>query len=186
MFFFKPKKKLTPDDKILFDKLTKILSFEPIKLEVYKEALRHSSSVNKKENQKNNEKLEFLGDAVLSLIVAAVLYEKFPDAKEGELTVLRSNVVCRKSLNKISNDLKINDILTYKNITQKKLQDISIGGNTVEALIGAIFLDRGYNYCEKFINRIIDMFFPDLHEIYKNNINYKSIILDYIRCFGGY
>ena len=175
LFVFRRKKKQSQDQ--LFKKnLIKILGFKVCNVQLYKEALRHSSAKKiKKGVYYNNERLEFVGDSVLSTIVSDILFKKFPEAKEGELSVFRSMLISRKSLNNIANNMMLNKIITHQNnipyIAMK-----NIGGNTFEALIGAIYYDKGYKFCTKFVSKIINLYF-DLDHIKEQNTDYKTKLL---------
>jgi ribonuclease-3 len=137
--------------------MKKILGFKPKNLEVYQKAFVHRS-VNRKDTDgfpMNYERLEFLGDAMLGTIISKHLYSKVPDGDEGYLTKMRSKIVSREHLNELGKDLNLIDFVESK-IPKSRFGD-NIHGNVFEALIGAIYLDRGYEFCEKFINkRIID------------------------------
>ncbi len=177
MFFFL--KKTGKEDKILFNKLKKIIGFKPNSLFYYKQALRHASAVVKdSERSSNNERLEFVGDAIISAIVSDILFSYFPKANEGKLSILRSTIVNRKALNQIAHDLEITELMEYRQSPVNIMKNM--GGNTFEALVGAIYFDRGYNSCIKFINAIINDFF-DLDNLIKQNPDYKSKLLQYIQ-----
>lgn len=174
-FFIFGKKKLHKDQ-IFKKKLIEILGFKTHNIHLYKEALRHSSAKKiKKDVYYNNERLEFVGDSILSAIVSDILYKKFPDAKEGELTIYRSMLISRKSLNNIANKMLLNKVITHQNnipyIAMK-----NIGGNTFEALIGAIYYDKGYKFCTKYIMKVINSNF-DLNNLKEQNTDYKSKLL---------
>ncbi|MDL2262100.1 ribonuclease III [Bacteroidales bacterium OttesenSCG-928-I21] len=179
MFFLFRKK--NPADKELKKKLTDIFGFKINGIKIYKVALRHSSANSyRKKKFDNNERLEFVGDAVFGTVVSAILYEKFPKATEGKLSVLRSIIVNRRCLNKIALQLQISQLITYRKISQYKAMK-DIGGNTLEALIGAIYFDKGYDYCFRFVNnKIIDVFF-DLDKLLAQNTDFKSKLLEYMQ-----
>ncbi|PLX08265.1 MAG: ribonuclease III [Marinilabiliales bacterium] len=175
-FFFR---RLTKKDKILFKKLEEIIGFKPNSLFYYKQALRHASVISKdSERYSNNERLEFVGDAIISAIVSDILFEYYPKANEGKLSILRSTIVNRKSLNQIAKDLGITKLLEFKQSPVNNMKNL--GGNSFEAIVGAIYYDRGYKYCIKFLNQIIDEYF-DLKNLIKQNTDYKSKLLQYIQ-----
>ncbi|MDR2834864.1 MAG: ribonuclease III [Bacteroidales bacterium] len=175
MFFFR---KLTPEEKLFSNHLQKILGFKPKNLSIYRKALTHSSVIKKNiNNNQNNERLEFIGDAIITLIVTEFLFEKFPNANEGELTVLRASIVNRKMLNKIASEYRLAKILSFKN-NNTYFHANNMLGNSFEALVGAIYFDRGYKFATKFIKNTISVFFPNLEEKYNGN-NYKSLLLIY-------
>ncbi len=152
--------------------LKDIIGFYPRKLSIYKLAFLHKSVASK-----NNERLEFLGDAILSSVVADFLYKKFPYKKEGFLTKIRSRIVSRNNLNFLAKKLKLYKFMTFLNVKDSK----NIYGNTLEALIGAIFIDKGYEKTKKFIiKKIIDKYI-DLNEIQKKDINFKSQLLELVQ-----
>jgi ribonuclease-3 len=164
-------------DKKLYKNLKALLGFNPKNLQYYKNAFRHSSaglSVDGYDN--NNERLEFVGDAIISAIISDILYEKFPKANEGKLSILRSTIVNRTSLNNIAFQLKLGDLLIYRQTRNSAMKNM--GGNTLEALVGAIYFDRGYKYCEKFVGKIVETFF-DLNKLMKQNADYKSKLLQF-------
>jgi ribonuclease-3 len=166
-------------DKILYNSIKNLLGFYPGNIYLYKVALSHKSApqVWLKGQQVNNERLEYLGDAVLSSVVADYLYKKFPYQHEGFLTEMRSRIVSRNRFNKLSLKMGLNKLIFQGNGSFSSSK--SIYGDTFEALIGAIYLDKGYNYTKKvIIKRIIDVHL-DVDEIEKTDTNYKSRILEY-------
>ena len=174
-FIFVPFKQ----DKVLYSAFKNLLGFYPRNIHLYKIALSHKSApqVWIKGQQVNNERLEYLGDAVLSSIVADYLYKKFPYQNEGFLTEMRSRIVSRNRFNKLSLKMGLNKLIFQGNGTYSSSK--SIYGDTFEALIGAIYLDRGYNFTRKVvIRRIIDVHL-DVDEIERTDTNFKSKILEY-------
>ena len=166
-------------DKILFTAIKNLLGFYPGNIYLYKVALSHKSApqVWLKGQQVNNERLEYLGDAVLSSVVADYLYKKFPHQHEGFLTEMRSRIVSRSRFNKLSLKMGLNKLIFHGNGSFSSSK--SIYGDTFEALIGAIYLDKGYNFTKKIIiKRIIDVHL-DVDEIEKTDTNFKSRILEY-------
>jgi len=166
-------------DKVLYSAIRNLFGYYPSNIRLYKVALSHKSAPQQwlKGQQVNNERLEYLGDAVLSSIVADYLYKKFPYQNEGFLTELRSRIVSRSRLHKLSLKMGI-DKLIYQGsgtFTASK----SIYGDTFEALIGAIYIDRGYDFTRNIIlRRIIDVHL-DMDEIERTDTNFKSKILEY-------
>jgi ribonuclease III len=166
-------------DKFLFTAIKNLLGFYPRNIYLYKVALSHKSApqVWLKGQQVNNERLEYLGDAVLSSVIADYLYKKFPNQNEGFLTEMRSRLVSRSRFNKLSLKMGLNNLIFQGNGTFSSSK--SIFGDTFEALIGAIYLDKGYNYTKKvIIKRIIDVHL-DVDEIEKTDTNFKSRILEF-------
>ena len=170
-------KKKNPKDEKFRRQLEGVLGFKPKELMHYRMALRHPSA-NKKQKQirYNNERLEFLGDSVISLVASAMLYERFPNAPEGILSVLRSMLVSRKSLNRVASELDLKKLMQYKET--KSNEEKNITGNSLEALVGAVYLDAGYGVSEKFVRGIFFRFF-DIDNLMKHNSDYKSRLLQY-------
>ena len=127
----------------------------------------------------NNERLEYLGDAVLDAVVAEYLFKKFPAKQEGFLTEMRSKIVSRASLNKLSMKLGFDKMVMYAKTHDKHSGFRSIGGNAFEAFTGALFLDRGYNFTYKIIVDHIILIHLDIDDIEKNDVNYKSKLLEW-------
>ncbi len=149
--------------------------FKPKKIELYKLALCHKSH-SKKGSSKNNERLEFLGDAVLDLIIADYLYEKYPSKKEGELTKMRARIVSRESLVDLAEKLGVG-----KNIPVRKQFDLpreTIIGNTLEAIFGAIYYDVGYDKCMKIGLDVIRKNL-DFEQVISVNSDYKSMLQEW-------
>ena len=136
------KKKIKSRGK-LEKKLISILGFTPKNLSLYKEALTHKSTRNR---STHNERLEFLGDAIFGSVVAEYVFKEFPLENEGFLTQTRSKIVSRKTLNHLATELNIDTVLKHQVSSNR-----SIFGNALEALIGAIFLDKGYEFTSKYI-----------------------------------
>ncbi|PKA98195.1 RNAse III [Flavobacteriaceae bacterium MAR_2009_75] len=159
--------------------ITKILGFKPKKLDIYKRAFLHRSA-NKKDNNgnpMNYERLEFLGDSMLGTIISKHLYDEVPDGDEGYLTKMRSKIVSRKHLNELGKDLGL--INFVKSRIPKSHFGENIHGNVFEALVGAIYLDRGYKYCEKFIaDRVIGPY-VDIEQLEGKVISYKSLVIEW-------
>lgn len=158
--------------------LKELLGFTPNKLSIYRLAFRHSS-INQ-EPTANNERLEYLGDAILGAIVADYLFQKFPTKKEGFLTQMRSKMVNRKTLGALGKELGINTVLEYNESEKFLKQNRTIVGNALEALIGAIYLDYGFTYTKDFV--ITEIFIPnmDMTELVKLDISYKNTLLEWI------
>ena len=166
-------------DKDLINSLKNLLGFYPSNISLYKLAFSHRSVAisNKNGISTSNERLEYLGDAVLGAIVAEYLFKKFPFKDEGFLTKMRSRIVNRKQMNKLSLKLGINNHLNY-NINNKQLGG-SINGDAMEALIGAIYMDKGYKTTADFIvNRLLKIHI-DLDEIENTDTDYKSKIIEW-------
>ncbi len=151
--------------------LKNILGFAPGKTAIYKVALSHRSNVSQADE--NNERLEYLGDAVLDAIVGDYLYRKYPLEPEGYLTEMRSKIVNRHSLNDVAVKMGLRQ-LTYYDKSSNYLKISGIFGNTLEALIGAVYLDKGYEKTKKFvIHRILGTFI-DVESLEQEEINHKN------------
>ena len=181
MLFFLRKTK----DTHIFDKsefrlqLKNMFGFKPKKLNLYEIALIHrSATFTLPDGQKvNNERLEYLGDAVINGILSDYLFEKYPDANEGFLTKVRSRIVNREILNQLAISLGINNIL-IDNVSSE-LPKKNLFGDAFEALIGAVFLDKGFEKTKKiFINYILNKHL-DLETILNTNADYKSLMLEW-------
>ncbi len=162
-----------------FMELTKILGFKPKKIKFYKKAFTHRSMNirDSKGNPFNYERLEFLGDAMLSSVIASHLYLEVPSGDEGYLTKMRSKVVSREHLNELGKDLKLIELVQSK-IPSGQFGD-NIHGNLFEALVGAIFLDKGYKYCEKFIYNRVIIPYVDIETLEGKVISYKSLLIEW-------
>lgn len=163
----------------LYRSIKNIFGFYPGNIFVYQLALRHKSATKKKINglKINNERLEYLGDAILSAVIADFLFKKFPFKNEGFLTEMRSKIVSRNSLNKLSLKLGLENLIVSDADQQYKPK--SAGGDAFEALIGAIYLDRGYYFTKRIIvNRILGLHY-DLEDLIDSEISYKSRIIEW-------
>ena len=145
-FLFRKKSKLEQENPHL-EQLFKIIKIKPRNPEVYLQALRHKSVY--ESSFQNNERLEFLGDSILDSVVAEVLYEKYPQAKEGFLTRIRSRIVSRTSLNNLGISLHLHKLLEVQ--MSREITETSLSGNALEALIGAIYIDQGFDRTNRFI-----------------------------------
>jgi ribonuclease-3 len=161
-------------NKALFVQLEHVLGFQPKQLRFYEIALTHRSSSD--EISRNNERLEFLGDAMLGAIVGEFLFRKYPNQDEGFLTEIRSRIVRRESLNAIATRMGIEKIVQY-NKYDRGLSRSHIFGNALEALIGAIYLDRGYELTRDFVLNELIKNYIDLETIEKTDTNYKNQLL---------
>ncbi len=169
-------------DKQLAKKLKSLLGFTPANLELFKLAFSHKSNSSEKSYAiQNNERLEYLGDAVLGTIVAEYLFKKYPNGNEGFLTKMRSKIVQRKSLNNIGDKMGLDMILSEFNTTRLSR---SMLGNAVEALVGAVYLERGYVRTKKFIIQKILRNYIDIHELETVDENYKSQLLEWCQKNG--
>jgi ribonuclease-3 len=167
------------EDGNFFLELKEILGFKPKTKSYYLKAFTHRSMNLKDElgNAVNYERLEFVGDAMISSVIAAYLFEQVPHGDEGYLTKMRSKVVSREHLNKLGEELRLIDLVQSR-IPTSNFGD-NIHGNLFEALVGAIYLDKGYNTCEKFIfKRVIDPH-VDIELLEGKVISYKSLLIEW-------
>lgn len=172
-FFFKKKTlPLLNEDFIFF--LKKKFGIHPVNQKLYLEAITHSSYKNIENSQYDNERLEFLGDAFISLAVANYLYKVYPDKNEGYLTQLRAKIVSRESLNKIGEDIGLQNFILYQKSSNNYK---SLVGNTFEALYGAILMDIGLEKAQKSIEEFILKSQINIDQIKEENRDYKSELL---------
>ncbi len=167
-------------DEAFFVELKKLLGFVPKNLQYYKKAFIHRS-IKKIDKTSgliiNYERLEFLGDAMLSAVIASHLFQEVPSGNEGYLTQMRSKIVSREHLNELGSDLNLIRFVK-SNISKSKFGE-NIHGNIFEALLGAIFLDRGYNYCEKFIYKRVIIPYVDVSKLEGKITSYKSLFIEW-------
>lgn len=164
--------------------LRDLLGFTPTKLSTFVLAFSHKSNNSQDKGAfalQNNERLEYLGDAVLGTIVAEYLFKKYPTADEGFLTKMRSKIVKRKSLNKIGFDMGLDEILQEYNNTRIAK---SMLGNAVEALVGAVYMDRGYDRTYEFVVRRMLHDYVDVKHLESFDDNYKSQLLEHCQKNG--
>lgn len=167
------------EDGIFFNEIEKILGFKPRNISLYQKAFTHRSA-NKLDDVGNAisyERLEFLGDAMLSSVIAAHLFNKVPTGDEGYLTKMRSKIVSREHLNELGRDLNLIRFVESK-VSVNHFGE-NIHGNVFEALIGAIFLDQGYFYCEKFIQKRVIIPYVDIAKLEGKVISYKSLVIEW-------
>ena len=166
-------------DKVFVRELTKILGFIPRNVHLYKRAFTHKSLVKDAKDNRyptNNERLEFLGDAILDSVTAEYLFRKYPTQDEGFLTQMRSKMVNRKALNKIAAHMELDIFLRQLGATRISQ---TMMGNTFEAFVGAVYFDVGYARTKSFIiNKMLRQYI-DVHELENVNTNYKSQLLEY-------
>lgn len=173
--------RLSADEKALSNYIHNILGFFPKNLALYQLAFTHKSKaeVSVGNYRLSNERLEFLGDAVLDLVVGDYVFRTFPTQPEGFLTEMRSRIVSRASLNKLSQKLGFEDFIKYKPDHSSSDSFRSLGGNAFEALMGAIYLDRGFKFSKHIIiDRIINVHI-DLDQLQQTEINFKSRLLEW-------
>lgn len=159
--------------------LVRMLGFFPRRVSYYRLAFLPKSALQKHPSgvRLNNERLEYLGDAVLDAIVADYLYSRFPEGDEGFMTKLRARIVKRKTLNNLATKMEIPGMITQSSSSGNKSKHLY--GNALEALLGAIYIDRGYKAAKKFFIRKIMEKHIDLVELVKKDPDYKSRIIEW-------
>jgi len=165
------------DDKDFAKRIKEMTGITPKKLSLYKLAFYHRSTFNElSEQAQNNERLEYLGDALLNSISAEYLYQKYPNGNEGFLTKMRSKIVKRKTLNYIADAMGLDTLLMEFNRTHIS---VSMLGNALEALIGAMYLELGYDKTKKFVTQNLFRKYLDIHDLENNDDNFKSRLLEW-------
>ena len=166
-------------EKELFSSLRDILGFYPRKIELYKLALMHKSIArrNAKGKPVNNERLEFLGDAVLDAVVGDIVYRHFEGKREGFLTNTRSKLVQRDTLDKLAQEMGINRLILSSGHSIS--HNNYMGGNAFEALVGAIYLDRGYDMCMRFMQKRILAQLINIDKVAYKEVNFKSKLIEW-------
>lgn len=166
-------------NKKFYKLIYQLVGFYPSNLQVFKVAFTHKSAsryFDKTKNHLNNERLEFLGDAILAAVVADFLFSYFPYKKEGFLTKMRSRIVSREQLNDIALDIG----LQYHIVSQSRINGTkNIYGNALEALIGAVYIDKGYNRTKEFIIKKLINKNIDLKELSLTDSDYKSQLIEW-------
>lgn len=162
-------------------KLGELIGFTPANLKVFQLAFLHSSVT--EDSNENNERLEFLGDAILGSVVTEFLFRKYPYRSEGFLTEMRSKIVSRNQLKQIGLKLGLDELLQF-NQNDRYLLNSSIIGNCLEALVGAVYLDSGYKSARKFVVRRIIQPFLDMDELEKQEHNHKSRLIEWAQKEG--
>lgn len=172
-------KNYSEEDKKLLKLLRNILGCKPKNISVYKLALVHRSCSHKdqKGNKLNNERLEYLGDTVLSTIVGEFLFRKYPHKGESFLTEMRSKIVCRANLNKLSIKIGLSDLIKYSRTNAGEWHYVSMDGDAFEALVGALYVDKGYDFTYKALTQRLFNTFLNIDEIENSAWNYKGKII---------
>lgn len=171
--------RLNPEEKRLSDYIYSILGFRPKNITLFELAFTHKSMSVETVGMYhvNNERMEYLGDAVLSIVVADYLFHTYPTQPEGFLTEMRSRIVSRTSLNKLSQKLGFDTYIKHAPDVGNNAR--SMGGNAFEALMGAIYLDRGFDFTKRVIvERIINVHI-DLEQLQATDVNFKSKLLEW-------
>ncbi|MGN0067582.1 MAG: ribonuclease III [Bacteroides sp.] len=157
----------------------RILGFYPRQLKYYEQALLHKSTAVRSDQGRllNNERLEFLGDAILDAVVGDIVYRHFEGRREGFLTNTRSKIVQRETLNKLAVEIGLDKLVKTSNRSQS--HNSYLYGNAFEAFIGAIYLDRGYDCCMQFMEEKILKQYIDLDKMSRKEMNFKSRLIEW-------
>lgn len=157
----------------------RILGFVPHDIHLYRQALLHKSTSLRSEKGRpiNNERLEFLGDAILDAIVGDIVYQHFEGRREGFLTNTRSKIVQRETLNKLAVEIGLDKLVKYA--TRSNSHNSYMYGNAFEAFIGAIYLDQGYECCKRFMTEKIFKRYIDLDKMSRKEVNFKSKLIEW-------
>lgn len=165
-------------NKVFYVHLKNIIGFYPRKLNLYQIAFTHKTYKHLGKKNKyivNNERLEYLGDAVLSMVVAEKLYVLFPYQNEGFLTEMRAKIVSRQQLSNIGKKMGLAPLIKYDKINQRNVKFIeTITGNALESLVGAIYIENGFNFTKQFIQTKILNNHIDIQELIENEISFKA------------
>lgn len=181
---------LNPKDereKHLYQSVKHLIGANPSNLELYRLAFLHASASREsvsKTYKESNERLEFLGDSVLGMITASYLFKKFPFKDEGFLTEIRSRMVSRESLNVLGRKLGLEEVIEYENQRKTSLSRSSMYGDALEAFIGAVYLDKGFRFTQKFVTQKILAQYFDLDTVVQNNPNFKSLLIEWAQKEG--
>ncbi len=177
-------RRTSPQEKELQKAFTRIIGKRPFNLKLYVLAMKHSSVGREMEGveggfKESNERLEYLGDAVLGAVVAEYLFQKFPFRDEGFLTEIRSRIVNRESLNMLAIKIGLSQLVDFEGKKRGNQSHKSIYGDAMEAFIGALYLDMGFHFCRRYIVRNLLMRHYDLSEIVDTTNNFKSLIIEW-------
>ena len=165
-------------EKELYLSLRKIIGFYPRSIHFYQQALMHKSLGHKEKGKPvNNERLEFLGDAVLDSVVGHIVFKHFPGKKEGFLTNTRSKIVQRETLGRLAKEMGISQLIVSNG--HGNSHNSYVGGNAFEALVGAIYLDRGYDACMRFMEKRILKELINIDKVAFKEVNFKSKLIEW-------
>ena len=170
-----------PDKREFNSRLKKLLGLRPGDLRIYEIAFIHrSASLTLPDGKKvNNERLEFLGDAVLDAILSDFLFDKYPDASEGFMTKIRARIVNRDILNQLAVSMGIDKILVSNVGSGHPTKNLY--GDALEALIGAAFIDKGFKKTKKLVMKNVLDKYLDLHKIVNTDNDYKSLVFEWVQ-----
>lgn len=174
-------------DKVFINKLKNLLGFVPGNATLYKMAFRHRSVAKVLQNgsKSSNERLEFLGDAILGAVIAELLFKSYPYKEEGFLTEMRSKIVNRVNLNQLARKMGFDQLIVFdQKMVNIQTKHHSMLGDAFEALIGAIYLDKGYNYTREFLLKRIVKPYIDIHTLELTETNFKSKLIEWCQRQG--
>jgi ribonuclease-3 len=174
-------------DKVFINKLKNILGFVPGNAVLYKMAFRHRSVAKVLQNgtRSSNERLEFLGDAILGSVIAELLFKSYPYKEEGFLTEMRSKIVNRANLNQLARKMGFDQLIVFdQKMVNMQTKHHSMLGDAFEALIGAIYLDKGYNFTREFLLKRIVKPYIDIHTLELTETNFKSKLIEWCQRQG--
>jgi ribonuclease-3 len=179
-FFLRLFRPYSQQDKQLALAIKSITGYSPRSLNLFKLALIHSSMAKEKDGfRESNERLEYLGDAILGAVIADYLFKRYPYKNEGFLTEIRSRIVSRESLDRLCRKMGIDKLVDY-DVKRKNASSFkSIYGDAMEAFIGAVYLDRGFTFCQSFIIKDILHTYLDIETIIETDTNYKSKLIEW-------
>ncbi|GAA4827222.1 hypothetical protein GCM10023331_10010 [Algivirga pacifica] len=165
-----------------------MIGVKPYNIRLYRLAMQHSSVAAESDNVKgfkeSNERLEYLGDAILGAVVAEYLFKKYPYKDEGFLTEVRSRIVNRESLNRLAFKIGLNKFVEYEGKRHSAQSHKSIYGDAMEAFLGAVYLDKGFKFSRTYIiNNLLQQHY-DIDEVVETNTNYKSLIIEWAQKNG--
>ena len=178
-FLIKKIKLFSSSRKEFYSFLKSLLGKSPNNISLYETALIHKSAskLDSQKNFVNNERLEYLGDAILGAVIADFLYNRFPNQDEGFLTQMRSKLVNRSFLTELTFQIGLNNYI--KSNTNNTVENSHIYGDALEAIIGALYLDKGYSFTKSFITRKLLLQYVDLNQVQHTNTNYKSQLIEW-------
>ncbi|MBG6234759.1 ribonuclease-3 [Pedobacter sp. CAN_A7] len=174
-------------DREFIKKLKNILGFVPGNAVLYKMAFRHRSvaKVLKNGSKSSNERLEFLGDAILGSVIAELLFKAYPYKEEGFLTEMRSKIVNRVNLNQLARKMGFDQLLVFdQKMVNVSTKNHSMLGDAFEALVGAVYLDKGYNFTKEFLLKRIVKPYIDVHTLELTETNFKSKLIEWCQRHG--
>lgn len=174
-------------DKEFFKKIKNVLGFVPGNVSLYKMAFRHRSAAKLLNNgvRSSNERLEFLGDAILGSVVAEILFKNYPFKEEGFLTEMRAKIVNRANLNQLARKMGFDELMIFdKRNIQIHSKFHSMLGDAFEAMIGAVYIDKGYDFTKNFLQTRIITPYVDIHALEMTETNFKSKLIEWCQRNG--